>query len=112
MHELMVGRITRDWPLKPAYWLEGNVGYHLSGSQPTFCSSIDQGFQTILVFGIHHTYQGCIDPSSCFDTIEATYHKLELNIVIFIFVLDLSVIWRNLHSFHSLFDESSRDLGF
>ena len=58
----------------------------------TFCASIDEGLQTLRLFWVYHVDEGCIDPATGFDGIEATDDKVELHVILFVLVLDLSEV--------------------
>lgn len=58
----------------------------------TFSSAIDQWFQALWVLWIYQIDQSRVDPSTCFDGIQAANDEVELHIVVIIFILDLSIV--------------------
>jgi len=86
MQELIVGKMTRAWPLKPSV-PPSIIGFKLSG------------------VAVDHLDQGCIDPSSRFNTVQPTDDHFELHVVVFILVLDFTVIRRDLDPFDTRLHE-------
>ena len=81
-------------------------------SKYTFCSAIDERLQTFWILEINHSDQGRVNPSSGFDAIKTTDDDLELHVVIFVFVLNLSYIGSDLNSLDSSFYKGSSNLSF
>ena len=111
MQELIVGRITRDWPLNPKRQWDQLLSKIMIG-YPTFSSAINQGLQAVLVLRVYHSNQGRIDPTPRFHAIKTTYNKLELHVVFFVLVLDLPIVRCDLNAFHPLLYKSSGNFGF
>lgn len=77
----------------------------------TFGSTINQRLKTMRIGEVDHINQSSVDPSSRFDTVKATYHKLKLHIVLFLFILDLPVEGGDLDTSNPLLNKGCRYFG-
>lgn len=75
-------------------------------------AAVDEGFHAIRVFTIRHVDQGGVDPSACLDAVQSADYNLELLVEVFIKVLYLAVIWRDLDAFDSSLNELGSYFGF
>lgn len=67
--------------------------------RPTFSASIDQGLQALWHLWIDHVDKRRVDPPSGFYRIEPANDDIELHVIVFAFVLDLSVVSKLMMSF-------------
>lgn len=75
-------------------------------------AAVDERFHTIRVFGVYHIDKGGVDPSTCLDAVQSAYDNLKLQVEIFVEVLYLAVIGRDLDTFHPPLDELGSYFGF
>ena len=52
-----------------------------------------------------HVYEHLVDPAASLDAVEATNDELELTVIVFVLVLDLTAIRGDSHARTSLFDK-------
>ena len=110
MHDVMVGKTTRDCPLNPTF-CQPRPPYNAYGPH-AFGSSINQRLQTLRILIIDQIYQSRVDPSPSFNTVQTTNNNIELHIKLFVLILDLAVVWCDLDSFDSFLDKSGCNFGF
>ncbi|KAG9967186.1 putative NEDD8 activating enzyme, partial [Aureobasidium melanogenum] len=77
----------------------------------TFSTTVDQWLQAVDIILVYHSYQSSIDPSSCFNTVQAANDDVELEVVVLVLVLNLAAVRVDLDSFDAIFDEASSHLG-
>lgn len=77
--------------------------------EDTFCPTINQWLQRVLVVHVDHIHEGGIDPSPCFDAVETANNKLKLHIEILIELLYSAVMRCNLDALDSLLDKFGGD---
>jgi hypothetical protein len=58
----------------------------------TFGTTIDQRLQAFGIFGIYEINESRVHPAPSFNGIETTYDKIELHVVIIVFVLDFAKV--------------------
>ena len=75
-------------------------------------AAVDQGFHAVRVFVVYHVDESGVDPSACLDAVQPAHDDLELHVEVFVEVLYLAVIWRDLDAFYPLLDELGGYFGF
>jgi hypothetical protein len=91
---VIVGRITRAWPLKPVSYnkkSEPSTRWPIEG-ELTLSATVDQGFQALWVLRVDKVDERGVHPSPRLDRVEPANDEVELHVVIVAFVLDLPKI--------------------
>lgn len=75
----------------------------------TFCPTVDQWLERVLIFHIYHIYESRIDPSSCFDAVKTANNELKLHIEILVELLYSAIVRCDLYPLDSALDEFGGD---
>lgn len=60
----------------------------------------------------NHVYEHLVDPAASLNAVKATNDELELSVVVFVLVLDLTAVWGDPHTRTSLLDKFGSNFGF
>lgn len=75
-------------------------------------AAVNQGLQAVRIVLIHHADQSSVDPSSCFDAVQTADDDVELQVIVFVLVLNLAAVWVDLDPLDTLFHKTCSNLGF